>query len=162
MLVEFDNMPDDARLWIYQGGRPLKEKELSYVKKHTEQFLGQWKAHGQELKSAFKIEHDQFLIISIDESFGSASGCSIDSSVHLIQELEKELGLSFMTTGHVAFLLEGNVKLFPFNGLKAKVADRLIKPETRMFDNTVRNVSEFRRRWFVPSSQTWVNRYFKQ
>ncbi|MBC6427359.1 MAG: hypothetical protein GDA51_13040 [Ekhidna sp.] len=161
MLIEFDNMPDDARLWIYQAGIVLNEENLSLVRKCTEQFLSQWQAHGQDLKSAFKIEYDRFLIISVDESFNQASGCSIDSSVRLIQTLEKELGLSFMTTDRIAFLLEGSIELFHFNKLKEKIAHRLIGPETKVFDHTVRNVSEFRRKWLVPVSQTWVNRYFK-
>ena len=161
MLTEFDNMPDNARLWIYQADRPVNEDEVSLVKKHIKHFLSQWQAHDQDLKSAFKIEHNQFLIISVDESFSRVSGCSIDSSVHLIRSLEKELSLSFMTTDCVAFLLGGEVKLLPFNMLKEKTALQLIKPETKVFDNTVKNVAEFRQKWLIPSSETWVNRYFK-
>ena len=154
-------MPDSARLWIYQIGRALNQEEVSFVKRYTEQFLGQWQAHGQSLKAAYKIEHNQFLIISVDESFSQASGCSIDSSVHLIQALEKELETSFMTTSQVAFLLDEQIALFPFNGLKDQVASERIKPETKIFDNTVKNVSEFREKWLVPSAETWVSRYFK-
>jgi len=160
MLIEFDKMPDHARLWIYQVSRSLNDEEITFVKKYTEQFLSQWQAHGQDLKAAFRVAYDQFLIISVDETFSQASGCSIDSSVHLIQALEKELSVSFMTTSQVAFLLDDKITLFPFNDLKEQVAIQQIRQDTKVFDNTVKNLGEFKQKWLVPSSQTWVNRYF--
>ncbi|MEM7297218.1 MAG: hypothetical protein AAF391_03005 [Bacteroidota bacterium] len=160
MLIEFDKMPDDARLWIYQASRQLSDNEVSFVKKHTEQFLNQWQAHGNDLKASYRLEHNQFLVITVDESFSQASGCSIDSSVHLIEALQNELSVSFMTTSQVAFLLNEKIELFPFNKLKSQVQEQVITPETMIFDNTVKNVSEFREKWLVSSSQTWVNRYF--
>lgn len=161
MLIEFDKMPDNARLWIYQVGRKLDANEIAFVKSHTEQFLSDWQAHGQDLKAAYTLEYEQFLIIAVDESFSQASGCSIDSSVHLISALENKLKVSFMTTSQVAFLMDRDISLFPFNQLKSKVEEQAISPETKVFDNTVKNIAEFREKWLVPSSHTWVNRYFQ-
>ena len=161
MHIDFDQMPDQARLWIYQVSRPLTIDEVSFVEKYTKQFISKWQAHGQDLKASFKIEYNQFLIITVDESFSQASGCSIDSSVHLIQALENELGVSFMTTSQVAFLLEDKINLFAFNNLKEQVSNDVIHPETKVFDNTVKNLAEFKEKWLVPSDQTWVGRYFK-
>jgi len=154
-------MPDSARLWIYQVNRSLTEEEVLYVEKTASQFISQWQAHGHDLKGSFEIRYNQFLVISLDEAYGQASGCSIDSSVHLIQALETELGVSFMTTNQVAFLIEDHINLFPFNKLKESVNDQTVTPETRVFDNTVKNLSEYKEKWLVPSNQTWINRYFK-
>jgi len=161
MLISFDQMPDNARLWIYQVSRKLTDQEIVFVKQHTENFLSKWQAHGNDLKASYTMAHDQFLIISVDESFSQASGCSIDSSVHLISALEKELNASFMTTSQVAFLLDDEITLFPFNQLKSKVEDNVILAETKIFDNTVKNLEEFRTKWLVPCSETWLNRYFQ-
>ena len=161
MMTEFDQMPDNARLWIYQAERSLREEELLVVKKTTEQFLSQWQTHGQDLKSAYRLEYNQFLIISIDESFRKASGCSIDSSVHLVQAFEKELRISFMTTSEIAFLMNEEIRLLPFSGLSKQVENKQVTPETMVFDNTVKNLAEFRQQWLIPCSQTWVNKYFK-
>lgn len=161
MLVPFEQMPDQSRLWIYQVNRPLSNDEITQVKAHTEKFLSAWQAHGQDLKASYKVEHSQFLIISVDESFSQASGCSIDSSVHLIQELERALNVSFMTTSQVAFLMENRISLIPFNDLRGKVDSNVIGKQTKVFDNTVKNLHEFRTRWLIPSEQSWVNRFFK-
>ncbi|MEM6737380.1 MAG: hypothetical protein AAGC64_12180 [Bacteroidota bacterium] len=161
MLIEFDLMPEDARLWIYQANRPLSNQEFSFVKKYTEQFLSQWQAHGQDLIASYKIKYNQFLVISVDETSSKASGCSIDSSVHLIKDLEKELEISFITTNKVAFLIEDKIHLFSFNNLKEQISNSIITQETKVFDNTVKNIEEFKTKWLVPSTQTWVRRYFK-
>ena len=161
MLIPFEEMPENARLWIYQAERKLSENESEIVNANTEAFLNQWKAHGQDLKSSFSLQYDQFLVITVDESFSQASGCSIDASVHLIKALESALNVSFMTTNQVAFLQNGEINLFPFNQLKEKAEEKLIEPETLVFDNTVKNIAEFRSKWLRESSQTWVKRYFQ-
>ena len=161
MLVELEKMPDTARLWIYQISRKLTDDECLFVEKNTENFLSKWQAHGQDLRAAYMLKYNQFLIISVDESFSQASGCSIDSSVQLIGALENELGVSFMTTSQVAFLLNDKITLFPFNQLKSQVQDNVITPDTKIFDNTVKNLAEFRQKWLAPSASTWVNRYFQ-
>lgn len=161
MLIPFNDMPDDARLWIYQAERKLNAEEVEMVSVNTNNFLSQWTAHGQDLKSSFTVEYDQFLVISVDESFSQASGCSIDASVHLIKALEEALNISFMTTSQVAFLQEDRVNLFPFTQLKSQAKEQVITPETKVFDNTVKNIAEFKSKWLIESRDTWVNRYFQ-
>ena len=161
MYIPFEQMPDTARIWIYQINRALSDAEVRFVAENTERFLAQWQAHGQDLSASYRVEHNQFLVLTVDESSSQASGCSIDSSVHLIQALERELGVSFMTTSQVAFLVGDEINLFPFNELKNQVTNQVIKPETKVFDNTVKNLADFKKKWLVNSEHTWVNRYFK-
>ena len=162
MLIDFHQMPDNARLWIYPANRKFTPEEVFFIRKQIEQFLNQWQAHGQDLEAAYSLEYNQFLIITVDESFSRISGCSIDASVHLINVLENELGVSFITTDQVAFMTDdGEISLFPFNQLKSLVQEKVIKPDTKLFDNTVKNLAEFKQKWLAASSQTWVNRYFQ-
>ena len=161
MLIPFEEMPDHARLWIYQAERKLSEPEVDFVNKNASYFLDQWQTHGQDLKASFEIRFNRFLIISVDEAFSQASGCSIDASVHLIKSLENELKLSFMTSGKVAFLKDEVVELYPFNEIKAQVQQESIQPETTVFDNTVQNIGDFKQKWMAESKDTWVGRYFQ-
>ncbi len=161
MLTEFDQMPDHARLWIYQAERSLTDQEVELVRHGTIDFLNQWQAHGQELKASFELKFNQFLILAVDESFSQVSGCSIDASVHLIKSLENKLHLSFSTSRKVAFFQEEKINLYPFHELKQHVQNKMIKPETQIFDNTIKNIADLNQNWLVPCSQTWMNRYFK-
>lgn len=160
MLFPFDQMPNTARLWIYQSERKLTTSESKLIEESTSKFLEAWTAHGNELKAAHKLSHDQFLIIALDEGMGGASGCSIDASVNHIRQLENQIGTPFINNGKVAFLLNDEIELLPLAELKGKVTAKKINRETKVFDNTVQNLGDFRSRWIVNSEETWISRYF--
>lgn len=160
MLIEFDQMSETSRVWIYQAERKLSEVEVDFVKKSTSDFLKGWSAHGNDLKSSFKVEYDQFLILTVDESFSQASGCSIDASVNLIKALEAKIGIRFITNNMVGFLIGDEVKLLPFNELKQEVQNQTISSSTPMFNNTIQYLSDFRTKWLIESEKSWVKRYF--
>lgn len=160
MIVDFDQMPDTARLWIYQSAQPLTEEVYEKIAEATRSFLSQWQAHGQQLKAAFCIQHHHFLILAVDEGHHAPSGCSIDASVHFIQSLEKQLGISLMTSGQVAFWIEDKIKLLPFHAIKQQVEDQVVTPKTMVFDHTIKNVGALRTHWSVPAAESWVKRYF--
>ena len=58
MHVAFEEMPETARLWIYQADRPFTEKEKEYVQSETAAFLEAWAAHGADLSSSHTILYD--------------------------------------------------------------------------------------------------------
>jgi hypothetical protein len=160
MLVPIDQMPDTSRLWIYQAERKLSQNEIDIINESTSIFLKEWTAHGSDLRASFDILYDQFLIISLDEDLSEASGCSIDASVHHIMRIENELNISLINNGKVAFLVDDQIELMPVNGLKDQVAAKVIQPETKVFNNTVQNLGDFKSKWLIESSETWVNRFF--
>src|SRR5690606_41352895 len=90
MFVEFNELSDAARVWIYQANRSFTEEEIEQIKKKSEEFITQWTAHGANLKASYELRYKRFLIIALDQEFNVPSGCSIDASVHFIQQLEKQ------------------------------------------------------------------------
>jgi len=160
MLESFDQMPDTSRLWIYQAERKLSGSEQDLIRESTSQFLKEWTAHGSNLKASFELMHDQFLVLTLDENVSQASGCSIDSSVSHIQGLERSLGISLMNNDKVAFLIGNEIELLPAIGLKGRLLEKEVNPSTKVFNNTVQNLGDFKSNWFVESGKTWVNRFF--
>lgn len=160
MYLEFDEMPSTARVWIYQADRLLSAEEQSHIVDAAKQFLGDWAAHGSPLKSSFQLIHDKFLVISVDEGFNKASGCSIDASVGLIRDLESKLGINFFDRTKVAFLLNGEVFQSSMADIKKLISDGKINSETITFNNLVANIDEFHNSWKVPAGESWLKRYF--
>ncbi len=160
MLVAFDQMPDTSRLWIYQAERELKDPEIEFINKTSSIFISDWTAHGNDLKASFEVLHNRFIVITLDEKVGQASGCSIDASVSFIRSLENELGISLLNNDKVAFMIDDNIELLPAHGLKEKVAQKTVVPSTKVFNNTVQNLGDFRSKWLVESNETWLNRFF--
>lgn len=160
MLTTVDVMPDTARLWVYQSDRNLSKTEIEWVRQRTQLFLDQWAAHGQGLTASYLLEHDQFLILMVDERHEAASGCSIDASVSLIRELEQYLGNSFLDRSKVAILKDNKVQLLPLNGIKKAIAEGVILPNTSVFNNSVCTFGEWKSQWQQPASSSWMARFF--
>ena len=114
MYVDFNQMAGSARVWVYQSNRALSLEESKAIAELTVDFLTKWTAHGAGLKSSFRILHNHFLAISVDEAHTGASGCSIDASVHFIQSLERQFGVNFFDRTKVAFPSSNNSILSSF------------------------------------------------
>src|SRR5689334_8638333 len=104
MYVPFDSLEDSARVWIYQAGRRMTETEKNTISETLSAFTHQWVAHGNPLKTSYKIFHDQFIVLAADENFEQASGCSIDGAVRTVQQIDKEFKLNLFDRTQVAFL----------------------------------------------------------
>lgn len=160
MYIPFEEMSPHSRVWIYQADRLLSSKEVSFIEDCSKQFLSEWAAHGNALKSSFSLLHDKFLVIAVDENFNAASGCSIDASVGLVRKIASELKLDFFDRTKVAFLLNGEIFQSSMNDLKSLIEEGTISSETTTFNNLVDNLEQFRNKWEVPASETWLKRYF--
>ena len=51
MITTFTELPDSARIWIYQSNRNFTEEELKEINDLLTQFLTEWTAHGAALRS---------------------------------------------------------------------------------------------------------------
>lgn len=154
-------MGDNSRVWIYQSDRPINTKEKQSILLDSEQFLKQWAAHGSDLKASGAILHDHFLIICTDESFNLASGCSIDSSVHFVQNLGQKYDIDFFQRTNLAFWENEGIKMVKLNELKQLVANGEISADSLFFENTIQVKSQLETQWRVKASETWLKRYFK-
>ncbi|MEJ8802509.1 hypothetical protein [Pontibacter sp. H249] len=160
MYIPFDELPPEARLWIYQASRPFTEAEQTEIKPLLQRFATEWSSHGKGLQASADLLHDRFLVLANNESATAASGCSIDASVRFVKELEERFGVSFFDRSQLAFLNKGEVETVAMNELKSKVAAGDIKKDTLYFDTLVNNYGELQQAWPTPAGASWLSRYF--
>lgn len=160
MLVNFRDLPETARVWIYQSDKTLESGQIDYINEQAELFCEQWAAHSTPLKSAYKILHDKFLVLAVDEGFNTASGCSIDSSVRFVKGIEQHLALNFFDRTQVAFLIDENVFTTALHSIKDEISSGKIEPETLTFNLQAQNIAEFQNSWLLPAQDSWMKRYF--
>ncbi len=103
----FPELPGSSRIWLYLANRKLVASEEQFLKEQLTVFLDSWSAHGKRLQCNATLLFSQYLIFSVDENIESASGCSIDSSVHFAKRMGSELGIDFFTRLEV-LVVEGN------------------------------------------------------
>ena len=161
MLVEFNTLPDYSKVWIYQSNRRFTIDELELVTNKTKLFLEQWAAHGTGLKAGFEIKYERFIVIAVNQDEQSATGCSIDSSVRFIQELEKELDIELLDKMNVAFKQGDFVNFKNLLDFKKMAKSGAIGKKTIVFNNLVTNILEYKENWEVPADDSWHSRFFK-
>ena len=159
MFTEYKNLPNNSRVWIYQSDREFTKNEIEFISAKAVDFINQWTRHGDDLKGSFTIKYNQFLVLAVDESFNNVSGCSIDSSVRFVKELENELKLDLMNKLNITFKDNENINLVKLADFQKFAKEQKITPETIVFNNMVSTKADFENNWEIPAKESWHKRF---
>ncbi|MEM9053190.1 MAG: ABC transporter ATPase [Bacteroidota bacterium] len=144
-------LDDSSRVWIYQADGFLGAQEVSMIARACDQFIPAWKAHGKNLEADYRILFNRFICFFVDESGQDATGCSIDSSVHFVQELEKAVGKSLMQRTTTIYIdEEENLREVDMQNMVGT-----INSGTIVFNNLVTNLGEMKINWVIPARASW-------
>lgn len=153
-------IPEDfnpaSRVWIYQASRLFALGEALEIEPLLEEFIETWNSHGTPVKGYANLLFGQFVVIIADVSVAGVSGCSTDSSVRVIKEIEKRFNVPMFDRTMLAFAVKGKVQMVPMNQLKYAAENGFIQPDTLYFNNTVLNKAELLEKWLVPVKESWL------
>jgi predicted HTH domain antitoxin len=159
MKIPFEQLPDDARIWIYQANRAFTDQEIKELKPALGQFIEQWTAHGSNLHAGYDLPYKRFIVLGLDQDIANASGCSIDASVHFIQELEKAFEVDLLDKMNVTFKQGEYLTHKSLMDFKKMVKKRSVSPKTIVFNNLVNTKEEYKHYWEVPLQESWHKRF---
>lgn len=148
-------MNENSRVWLYQSTKALNEDEVSGIKSKLNAFTQEWVSHNNALKAKGDILYDRFILLMVDESQASASGCSIDSSVRFLQDLGMEYATDFFDRLNFSYLDNGEVKTAHKDEFAELYAKGEINDETIVFNNLVKDAKELKQGWQIPLKQSW-------
>lgn len=155
--TSFDELPDDARVWVFASDRPLKSDDARTLLEAVDEFLRNWKAHGTPLRSAREWKDDRFLAIGVDPTVEQASGCSIDGLFRGLQVLEPSLGTRLVAGGRVFYQdADGHPQLATRAELPSLGARGILTERTAVFDTSITDAGAWRDRFVRPARDTWV------
>jgi hypothetical protein len=121
-----------------------------------ESFIAEWKSHGHPVKGYANLFFGQFIVLMADERATGVSGCSTDSSVKLIKEIEQKMNVQLFERQTLAFVVKGKIQLLPFSQLSYAVKNDFINGDTLYFNNTVLNKKELLENWIIPMKDSWL------
>ncbi len=154
-MKQLSEMPDNARVWIYQANRALTEDEKSDILKSAQIFTDEWTSHGAQMDASVEVLHSLFLIIAADEAKALASGCGIDKSVKFVKDSGEKIGVDFFTRTTVIYFEGNEIMQSPLNVFWAKRKAGVITSATMLFDNTIKTVQELKTKWVKPFEKSW-------
>ncbi|MGF7076909.1 ABC transporter ATPase [Mucilaginibacter sp. R-33] len=150
-----------SRVWIYQSDRKLTDLEVQQIQPELDKFTTNWTAHNNQLKAKGEVRYNRFFILIVDESQAGASGCSIDKSVHFMQQVQQHLGINLFDRFNLAYREGQEVLSLPRHDFEAKLKDGSITKETVVYNNLVQNLTELETKWEVPFKDSWHIQLFR-
>ena len=151
-----NNFHPDSRVWIYQSNRLFTLNEALEIEELLKEFTVQWKTHGTPVKGEAHLFFGQFIVLIADETATGVSGCSTDSSVRLIKDIEQRFSVNMFDRTTLAFLIKDKVQLLPLSQLQYAVENGFINAETLYFNNLVQTKAELESKWIVPVKDSWL------
>jgi hypothetical protein len=150
------NFHPESRVWVYQSSRLFSMSEAFEVEDMLNRFTESWLSHGSPIKGAAYLFFGQFIILMADESATGVSGCSTDTSVRLIKDIEQRFGVSLFDRLSLAFVIKDKVELLPMSQLPYAVKNGFVNGDTLYFNNLVQTKEELEKNWIIPVKDSWL------
>ncbi len=150
------NFHDTSRVWIYQSNRLFSIQEAFQLEEMLEKFVSDWKTHGTPVKGYANLFFGQFIVFMADETAAGVSGCSTDTSVRLIKEIEQKFKVELFNRQNLAFIVKDKIQIIPLNQFEYAIQNNFINPNTLYFNNTVFTKKEMADKWIIPVKDSWL------
>ena len=161
MVVTFDKISDESRIWIFQSNRLISDLDIESLEKQIDVFLSSWTSHGNQLMVASKIKYNLFIIIALDQSCSTASGCSIDKLVSFIKNIENEYQISLLDRLDISFRDKNKISVLRLDDFKRKILEKKINNDTIVFNNLINLKSDLDYNWEIPLNRSWHQKLIK-
>ena len=151
--AEFD---DNSRIWVYQSNRQFDVTEAMQIENLLKNFSKEWNSHGSLVKGYANLFFGQFIIIMADESQTKVGGCSTDSSVRLIKNIEQDFQVKLTDRLSLAFIVKEKILLLSLEEINLALEDTIITGETPYFNNTILTKKDLMTKWIIPVNESWL------
>jgi hypothetical protein len=91
-----------------------------------------------------------------DERATGVSGCSTDSSVRLIKQIEQLFKVNMFDRQMLTFQVKDKVQMLPLSQLQYAINNSFISPDTLYFNNLVQTKEELENNWLIPVKNSWL------
>jgi hypothetical protein len=159
-LLPADFAPD-SRVWIYQSSRMFSLGEAIQIEDLLNHFVGNWKSHGTTVKGFGTMFFGQFIVLMADERATGVSGCSTDSSVRLIKEIEQLYKVSMFDRQNLAFVRKDKIELLPLGQIQYAFDNGFLQADTLYINNLVQTKEELEQNWLIPVKDSWLYKRIK-
>ena len=153
--ADFD---DDSKVWIYQSSRLFLISEALDMENMLAEFAQNWKSHGARVKGFANLFFGRFIVFMADETSAGVSGCSTDSSVHLIKAIEKKYNVDMFNRQAIGFIVKDKIEMIPLQQLKYAMENNFINENTLYFNNSVLTKKQFEENWIIPIKDSWLSK----
>lgn len=147
---------DNSRVWIYQSNRLFSMHEAIQIEELLKTFVSNWNSHGIPVKGYANLFFGQFIVLIADETGHGVSGCSTDSSVRMMKDVEQMFNVNLFDRLLLGFIVKERVQMIPMAQLSYALQNNFLDATTLYFNNTVQTLRQLKDNWLIPVKDSWL------
>ena len=162
MIVDYKQMPDESKLWVFPSSRKFYPQEIEGLIERIKEFLSEWDDDEVLIKCSYSIKYDRFIFVTVDDTNNSLSVQAHDLLITFIQELEKVYNIILMDKMNVCYKQGEHVQYKDLIAFKKMMKDRGVSQKTIVFDNMISTKGELKYNWEINIMDSWLGRFLQK
>ena len=159
MFVDYTEISEDAKVWIYPSNRKFYPAEILEIEQKIKTFVENWKKEDENFKVSYQFLYNRFIVLIADDENATITNTDIDASVSFILELQETYKVELLDKMNVCFKQGEFVQYKELKDFKKLVKNRAVTAKTIIFDNLITNNHDFKNFWEIPIEESWYNRF---
>lgn len=156
MIVNYQNLSDEANVYIYPSSRKFYPKEMDGLNEKIKEFIANWTTYS----TTFKVKYQRFLIFFIEDNIEITTEM-LDALAKFILQLEADYSIILLDKINVCFKQGEHVQYQEMKRFRDLIKKKSVSKKTIVFDNLVRTKIEFEKNWEIPISDSWLSHLVK-
>ena len=161
MLVDYETLPETAKVWVYPSNRKFYDTEIDGIHDKIKSFIESWKSDDESFQVSYQLVYNRFIVLFADASGSPLLNADIDASVQFILQLQQEYEVELLYKMNVCFKQGDYVQYKELIDFKKLLKNKAVTEKTIVFDNLITTKEEFESHWEVPISESWYGRFLK-
>ena len=159
MFVDYSEISDDAKVWIYPSSRKFYNTEIQALESSIKSFVKNWQKEDENFKASYQFLYNRFIVLVVEYSETAISNAVIDASVSFILELQETYKVELLDKMNVCFKQGEFVQYKELKDFKKLLKNKALTGKSIIFDNLVNNNYDFKNFWEMPIEDSWYNRF---
>jgi hypothetical protein len=161
MFVNFDEIPEDAKVWVYPSSRKFYPNEIPEIEEKIRTFIAEWKADDASFKASYQFLYNRFLVITADDITTPLKNSDIDDSVAFILRLQETYEVALLDRMNICFKQGEFVQYKDLKDFKKLLKNKALTGKSIIFDNLITTKQDFENLWEIPIEESWYSRFLK-
>jgi len=161
MFVDFEEIPEDAKVWVYPSSRKFYPNEVEAIEEKIKIFIESWKSDDESFKASYKFLHNRFIILTADDIATPLDNLDIEASVSFILSLQETYEVALLDRMNVCFKQGEHVQYKDLKDFKKLLKNKALTGKSIIFDNLITTKQDFDNFWEIPIEESWYNRFLK-
>jgi len=156
MLTNYQNLSDDAKVFLYPSSRKFYPNELKGLEEKIKNFVSNW----TDFPTTYKIEYNRFLLFFIEDNIEMSTEMMDELAIFILQ-LEKDYEITLLDKVNMCFKQGEYVQYQEMKRFRELVKKKSISKKNIVFNNFINTKFDFENNWETPLSESWLSHLVK-